>query len=121
MKKKILIVDDKDAIAKVISFYLSSEYDFTYFENPLKAIAWLQQGDIPDLIISDIKMPGMTGDKFLSYLKHNELFKAIPVIMLSSEDSTSERIRLLEEGADDYILKPFNPMEIRVRIKKIIG
>ncbi len=121
MKKKILIVDDKESIAKVISFYLVSEYDFIYFENPLKAISWLQQGDVPDLIISDIRMPEMTGDKFLSYLKNNELFKAIPVIMLSSEDSTSERIRLLEEGADDYILKPFNPMEIKVRIKKIIG
>lgn len=121
MKKKVLIVDDKESIAKVISFYLASEYEFTYFDNPLKAIAWLQQGTNPDLIISDIRMPEMTGDKFLDYLKCNELFKAIPVIMLSSEDSTSERIRLLENGADDYILKPFNPLEIRIRIKKIIG
>ncbi|OPZ96508.1 MAG: Phosphate regulon transcriptional regulatory protein PhoB [Bacteroidetes bacterium ADurb.Bin416] len=40
--------------------------------------------------------------------------------MLSSEDSTSERIRLLSEGADDYIVKPFNPMELKVRLKKII-
>lgn len=121
MKKKVVIVDDKESIAKVISFYLSAEYDFTYFENPLKAIAWLQQGTIPDLIISDIRMPEMMGDVFLDYLKNNELFKAIPVIMLSSEDSTSERIRLLEAGASDYILKPFNPLEIKVRIKKIIG
>ncbi|MEG0890998.1 MAG: response regulator [Bacteroidales bacterium] len=121
MKKKILIVDDKESIAKVISFYLSSEYEFSYFENPLKAIAWLQQGIVPDLIISDIRMPEMTGDQFLIYLKHNELFKAIPVVMLSGEDSTSERIRLLEEGASDYILKPFNPLEIKVRIKNIIG
>ncbi|MEG0518743.1 MAG: response regulator [Bacteroidales bacterium] len=121
MKKKVVIVDDKESIAKVISFYLSVEYDFTYFENPLKAIAWLQQGTIPDLIISDIRMPEMMGDVFLDYLKNNELFKAIPVIMLSSEDSTSERIRLLEAGASDYILKPFNPLEIKVRIKKIIG
>lgn len=121
MKKSILIVDDKESIAKVISFYLASEYNFTYFENPVKALAWLQQGNMPDLIISDIRMPEMMGDKFLSYLKANELFKSIPVVMLSSEDSTSERIRLLEEGADDYIVKPFNPMEIKVRIKKIIG
>ena len=73
-----------------------------------------------DLIISDIRMPEMRGDEFLSYMKKNELFKSIPIIMLSSEESTTERIRLLEEGAVDYILKPFNPMELKVRIKKII-
>ena len=73
-----------------------------------------------DLIICDIRMPEMTGDKFLSYVKKNDLFKSIPVIMLSSEDSTAERIKLLEDGASNYIVKPFNPMEIKVRIKKII-
>lgn len=73
---------------------------------------------MPDLIISDIRMPEMMGDEFLLYMKHNELFKSIPIIMLSSEESTTERIRLLEEGAADYILKPFNPLELKVRIKK---
>ena len=110
MKKKILLIDDKASIAKVVSIYLGKEYDFT----------WLHEGNMPDLIISDIRMPEMMGDEFLLYMKHNELFKSIPIIMLSSEESTTERIRLLEEGAADYILKPFNPLELKVRIKKII-
>lgn len=54
------------------------------------------------------------------YLKGNELLKHIPVVMLSSEESTTERIHLLEAGAADYILKPFNPLELRARIKKYI-
>lgn len=120
MNKKILILDDKESIAKVIAIYLSSSFDFTHFENPVKGIAWLHEGNIPDLIISDIKMPEMRGDEFLYYIKHNELFKHIPVIMLSSEDSSSERVRLLEEGADDYIVKPFNPMELKIRITKLL-
>ena len=120
MKKKIVLIDDKISIAKVVSIYLSSEYELIYFENPIKAIEWLQKVDMPDLIISDIRMPEMRGDEFLSYMKKNELFESIPIIMLSSEESTTERIRLLEEGAVDYILKPFNPMELKVRIKKII-
>ena len=62
----------------------------------------------------------MRGDEFLELIKPNQLFKHIPVVMLSSEDSTTERIRLLQEGAEDYIVKPFNPMELKVRIKKII-
>ena len=110
MKKKILLVDDKATIGKVASVYLGKDYDFTYREDPIKAIEWLNEGNIPDLIISDIRMPLMTGDEF----------KSIPIVMLSSEESTTERIRLLEEGAEDYILKPFNPLELKVRIKKII-
>lgn len=120
MKKHILLVDDKATIGKVASIYLGKDYDFTYLDNPLKAIEWLYEGNMPDLIISDIRMPEMMGDEFLSYLKKNELFKNIPIVMLSSEESTTERIRLLEEGAEDYILKPFNPLELKIRIKKII-
>jgi len=119
--KKIVLVDDKESIGKVVGIYLSKEYEFTYFDNPMKVIHWLQEGNIPDLIISDIRMPDMKGDELLHYLKSNALFNQIPVVMLSSEDSTSERIRLLEEGAADYIVKPFNPLELKIRIKKIIG
>lgn len=120
MAKKILLVDDKASIGKVVSIYLRKDYDFTFFDNPIKALDWLHAGNFPDLIISDIRMPDMRGDEFLHYIKSNELLKSIPVIMLSSEESTSERIKLLENGAADYILKPFNPLELKVRIKKII-
>jgi DNA-binding response OmpR family regulator len=119
--KNVLLVDDKESIGKVVSIYLTKEYNFTFFDDPLKALEWLSDGNIPDLIITDIRMPKMMGDEFLYYLKHNELFKDVPVIILSGEDSTTERIRLLEEGAVDYILKPFNPLELKIRIKKVIG
>jgi CheY-like chemotaxis protein len=120
MKKKILILDDKETIAKVLSIYLMSDYDVQWLPDGLQGVKWLQAGNTPDLIISDIRMPGMRGDDFLEWIKQNELFSNIPVIMLSSEDSTSERIRLLEIGAEDYIVKPFNPMELKIRVKKIL-
>ncbi|MGL5937735.1 MAG: response regulator transcription factor [Phocaeicola sp.] len=120
MKKKILILDDKETIAKVLSIYLMSEYDCIWVPDGVQGMKWLQEGNNPDLIISDIRMPEMRGDDFLYWIKGNELFKRIPVVMLSSEDSTSERVRLLEVGAEDYIVKPFNPMELKIRIKKII-
>lgn len=120
-KMKVLIVDDKESIAKILSVYLGAEFDCVYFENPPEALQWLQEGNMPDLIISDIRMPIMRGDEFLMHLQANEFYKNIPVVMLSSEDSTSERIRLLEAGAKDYIVKPFNPMELKVRIKKLLA
>lgn len=121
MKKKILIIDDKEAIAKVLSIYLASEFECIHFDNPLKALKWLQENNIPDLIILDIRMPVMRGDEFLVYIKNNDLYKNIPVVMLSSEDSSADRIRLLSEGAEDFIVKPFNPIELKIRIKKILG
>lgn len=116
--KQILFVDDKPAIGKVLSVYLGKENELVYFEDPVRAIEWLNEGNEPALIISDIRMPKMTGSEFLAYLKSNSLFKDIPVVMLSSEESTTERINLLEAGAEDFILKPFNPMELKARIKK---
>ena len=118
--KKILFVDDKPAIGKVLSVYLGKENELVYFEDPVRAIEWLNEGNEPALIISDIRMPKMTGSEFLAYLKSNSLFKDIPVVMLSSEESTTERINLLEAGAEDFILKPFNPMELKARIKKFL-
>ena len=89
MEKSVLLVDDKQEIAKIIMLYLSSTYKVSYKENPLKAIAWLQEGNLP-------------------------------VLILSSVESSSNRIRLFEEGAEDFILKPFNPEELRVRVKRIL-
>lgn len=120
VKKHILIIDDKIAIAKIISLYLSQEYTFTYFDTPVKAIEWLFEGNKPELIILDIRMPEMNGDVFLTFIKRNGLLNDIPVIVLSGIDDSSTRIRMLEEGADDYILKPFNPRELKIRINKVL-
>ena len=118
--KSILIVDDKPEIAKIIMIYLSSSYQVVYMENPVKAISWMNEGNIPDGIISDLNMPEMSGEEFVCYLKGNNLFNHIPILVLSSEESSSTRIRLLEEGAEDFIIKPFNPEELRIRIKRLV-
>ena len=57
MKKKILILDDKETIAKVLSIYLMSDYDVQWLPDGLQGVKWLQAGNTPDLIISDIRMP----------------------------------------------------------------
>lgn len=120
MKKRILIVDDKSVIAKVVSLHLR-DYECIYHSSALQSITWLTENDLPDLIITDLRMPEMTGQEFLHFLKSNDLYKQIPVIILSSEDSTSDRIKLLEDGAADYIVKPFNPLELKIRINNVIS
>lgn len=118
--KQILFVDDKPAIGKVLSAYLGKENELIYFEDPIRAIEWLNEGNEPTLIISDLHMPRMNGCEFLHYLKEHTLFKHIPFVMLSNEENSAERISLLEAGAEDYILKPFSPVELKNHVKKFL-
>ena len=89
--KQILFVDDKPAIGKVLSVYLGKENELVYFEDPVRAIEWLNEGNEPALIISDIRMPKMTGSEFLAYLKGNSLFKDIPVRKVPPSASTCSK------------------------------
>ena len=118
--QKIFDVDDNDIICKIIMACLGRDYDCRYFDSPKPVLEQMEAGDLPDLIISDIRMPDMRGDEFLHAVKSDERFRHIRMVMLSSEDSTSERIQLLQDGAEDYIVKPFNPMELKVRIEKFL-
>ena len=107
-------------IGNIIMACLGRDYDCRYFDSPKPVLEQMEAGDLPDLIISDIRMPDMRGDEFLHAVKSDERFRHIRMVMLSSEDSTSERIQLLQDGAEDYIVKPFNPMELKVRIEKFL-
>ncbi len=121
MDKTILFIDDKPSIGKILKAYLEEDGNhLIYFENAPSAIEWLDQGNRPALIITDMRMPLMSGDEFLAFLKNNPLYKSIPVVILSSAESTEERIHAFETGVDDYIVKPFNPLELKARIKKYL-
>ena len=118
MSKNILIVDDKPEIAKVITIQLSRDYNVHAEGNPIEALAWMYAGNIPDLIISDVNMPEMDGRTFLKQLKASSTFNFIPVII--SLESSNDRIELLEAGASDFVLKPFNPQELKIRVRNLL-
>lgn len=120
MKKTVLIVDDKPEIRNLLNMFLSKDYDIVAFENGKSAYEWLQAGNKPDGIISDIQMPELDGRKFLSLIKSSGVFHSIPIIMLSSIHNSDERIKLLDMGADDYLVKPFNPAELKIRLAKLM-
>jgi DNA-binding response regulator len=120
MNKSILIVDDRPEIAKVIMIQLSKDYEVHSEGNPIEALAWMHAGNVPDLIISDVNMPEMDGKTFLKHLKASSMFNFIPVIILSSLESSNDRIELLEAGASDFVLKPFNPQELKIRVRNLL-
>lgn len=83
-------------------------------------MAFLQQGNMPDLIISDLNTPVMGGLDLTKQLKASDIFKKIPIVILSGEESSEMIIKCLEAGADDYLVKPFNPKELEARLKVVL-
>lgn len=118
--KKILVVDDKPSISNLIVQFLKSQFEVETKEDGLEALTWLQQGNMPDMIITDLQMPNMDGVELIQRLKESGYYKDIPIVVLSSKDSSADRVQCLKLGAEDYIVKPFNPEELLIRIEKIL-
>ena len=119
--KKILVVDDKPAISKLMVQFLSKSFAVETKEDGLEAFLWLQEGNMPDLILTDLQMPNMDGMELIEKVKESGYFNEIPMIVLSSKDSSSDRVQCLKLGAEDYVMKPFNPEELMIRIERILN
>ncbi len=119
MIKKVLLVDDKKEFRTLVKIYLSSKYEVETAENGMHALSVLKNGFIPDIIVSDLMMPDVDGKTFLTQLKASGAYRHIPVIILSSIDKSAKKIELINIGADDYLIKPFNPEELATRIENI--
>jgi DNA-binding response OmpR family regulator len=118
--KKILLVDDKSSMSRLIFQFLNKSFELTTKEDGLQALLWLQEGNIPDLILTDLQMPNLDGFEFITHVKKSGFFRNIPIVVLSSRDSSNDRIKCFKMGVEDYIVKPFNPEELQVRIERII-
>lgn len=116
--KHILVVDDEATVREVVRRYLERE-GFRVSEAPDGYIA-LDEIDIeaPDLIVLDLMLPGIDGLTFTRQLRQRT-GKQIPIVMLTAKGETSDRIRGLEQGADDYLAKPFSPRELVARINAV--
>lgn len=115
---KILIVDDTITNLAILKKTLK---DFNIMEaTDGRTALKIVNAECPDLILLDILMPGIDGHSVLSILKHNESTRNIPVILISSLDGIDSKIRSFDKGADDFITKPFNPLEVKARIHALL-
>lgn len=114
MRYKILVADDDDAIRNGIEIYLKNEgYDVLKAADGLQAIEVLEKQDV-HLIIMDVMMPNLDGIRATFKIREQ---KNIPIIMLSAKVEETDKILGLSMGADDYITKPFHPLELLARVK----
>lgn len=116
-KVRILIVDDDINICQLITLYLEKEgYESRAVYNGKQALDVFREFT-PNLVILDIMLPGMDGWQVCREIRK---FSSIPIIMLSARDETFDKVLGLELGADDYVVKPFEPKELVARIKAVL-
>ncbi|MFD2759160.1 MtrAB system response regulator MtrA [Gulosibacter faecalis] len=111
---RVLVVDDDTALAEMIGIVLDSEgYEPTFCSDGALAVAKFRDTE-PDLVLLDVMLPGMDGIEICEAIRGES---GVPIIMLTAKSDTTDVVRGLEAGADDYIVKPFDPKELVARIK----
>lgn len=120
MNKLIAIIDDEPDILELVSINLKkASYrvkEFPDSESFFRSLA----AETPDLIILDLMLPDMDGFEVCKFLKGQDKYTSIPIIMLTARAEETEKVLGLELGADDYVTKPFSPRELVARVKAVL-
>lgn len=120
MNKLIAVVDDEQDILKLVSINLKKAgFNVREFSNAEGFLKFINK-NYPDLIILDLMLPDADGFEICKYLKKQDKYSSIPVIMLTAKADEVDKVLGLEIGADDYVTKPFSPRELVARVKVVL-
>jgi DNA-binding NarL/FixJ family response regulator len=121
MSKRLLIVDDEPKLLRAVAVDLQGEgYEVTTARSGAEALIAVAQR-VPDLIVSDVRMPGMDGYELARRLRRNQSTALIPIVFLTAKDQTKDRIEGFRTGVDAYLTKPFEPDELVAVIASILS
>jgi len=118
-KPLVLVLDDNPDVRTYITLMLSDSYDFMTARNGDEGLERMR-GRKPDVILCDIMMPGMDGHEFLRQVRNNPDWQDVSFIFLTARADTEMKVEGLDMGADDYIVKPFNSLELLARLKSLL-
>jgi two-component system, OmpR family, phosphate regulon response regulator PhoB len=120
MPANILVIEDEPAIQELLALNITQAGHNAIRALSVETAQELLRNTLPDLILLDWMLPGMSGIEYARRLKSDSLTKAIPIIMLTARGDEFDKVRGLEVGADDYVTKPFSPRELNARIKAVL-
>lgn len=121
MNRKILLVEAHDSLRQVIGAFLSKQFDVVGASNGLEALGKLSQGFFPDAIVTDARVPDISGTHLLSQIRCSGLFANIPVVVISGAENDEEELHFRQLGVHDYLRKPFSPTKLQDRLMQITG
>jgi DNA-binding NarL/FixJ family response regulator len=120
MAKRLLVVDDDPGLLLAVSETLRADgYDVKTARRGAEALTIVAQS-LPDLIISDIRMPGMDGYQLVKHLRSDPRARLVPIVFLTAKDETADRIQGFRLGVDAYLTKPFEPQELGAVVTSIL-
>ena len=116
--RTVLVVDDDPVMLAFLDRAVGAEYAVASVSDGAAALDRVRAGGV-DLVVADLKMPGLDGFAFTEALRADERTARLPLLILSGSDTSADRIRCLRLGADDFVAKPFNPEELMARIANL--
>jgi len=120
VSKRILIVEDEPAIRDMVAFALGRAGLEAVHAADVRAAQDVIMARVPDLILLDWMLPGMSGLEYARRLRRDEMTREVPIIMLTARGEENDRVSGLEAGVDDYVVKPFSARELLARIKAVM-
>jgi two-component system, OmpR family, phosphate regulon response regulator PhoB len=120
MSARILVVDDEPDISALVAYQLAREsYRVRTAAGGPEALAAMER-ELPDLVILDLMLPGMSGLDVLAEIRRREEWRTVPVILLTARREEPDRVEGFRRGADDYVAKPFSPQELVLRVGAVL-
>jgi DNA-binding response OmpR family regulator len=119
-KLNLLIVEENPFLVNVLRQALAPEFNVVAVANGIEALDRLEHGSRIDFILTEINLPKLDGFELIRLVRLNVLYKHLPILVLSKFEDSSSRIKCLESGADAYVAKPFNPLEVRARVRGML-
>jgi two-component system phosphate regulon response regulator PhoB len=120
MAATILVVEDEPAIQELVSYNLEMAGHRALRADNAEEALEMVRSEVPDLVVLDWMLPGMSGIEFARRLRADKRTQAVPLIMLTARADESDKLTGLETGADDYLTKPFSPRELTARVKAVL-
>ena len=111
-RDQILIVDDDKAMCQLLKKLLEKNHEVITKNDGMSAMYWLVEGNIPDLIITDLDMPNLNGEEFIRNLRKSGYYKDVPFIIITGYNDKGGKLRIMKLGVHDYFVKPFNPKDL---------
>ena len=120
-KPMILVVDDSKPILCLLKVVLEKKFDVFAAIDGFDAMSWLMDGNRPDIIISDLEMPNISGVELISYLSNSSYYDDVPILVLSGAEEGEIADRCGKLRIADYLTKPFDPAELLEKVDKVLN
>ncbi len=121
-KLTVLMVEDEEDTASLLKFLLErASYQVVHAKDGRQAQELVSTMAPPDIVLLDVMLPFLSGLQVLTVIRKREGWKKVPIVMLTADGSEHDIKRALENGANDYMIKPFNPRELTSRLKRFVA